>query len=80
MPEVIGAAARLERIFYILPRAAREGGATLSELSESLGVSANVVIKDLTQVTARGRLPGAGPAGEAGGAWGKPNRRRSRPS
>ncbi|MFH1766443.1 MAG: WYL domain-containing protein [Gemmatimonadota bacterium] len=60
MPETVGAAAQLERIFYILPRAAREGGATLAELSESLGVGAEVVVKDLTQVTARAYYQPAG--------------------
>jgi proteasome accessory factor C len=53
MPEAVGAAAQLERIFYILPRAAREGGATLEALSNSLGVGADVLLKDLTQVTHR---------------------------
>ena len=60
MLEAVGAAAQLERIFYILPRAAREGGATLAELSESLGVGAEVVLKDLTQVTARAYYQPAG--------------------
>ena len=53
MAEAVGAAGQLERILYILPRAAREEGATLEELSASLGVGADVVLKDLTQVTAR---------------------------
>ena len=60
MPEPVGAAAQLERIFYILPRAAQEGGASLTELSESLGVAADVVLKDLTQVTARSYYQPAG--------------------
>ena len=60
MLEAVGAAAQLERIFYILPRAAREGGATLAELSESLGVGAEVVLKDLTQVTHRAYYQPAG--------------------
>jgi len=60
MPELVGAAAQLERIFYILPKAAQEGGATLEELSESLGVEANVVLKDLTQITARAYYQPAG--------------------
>ena len=34
MPEAVGAAAQLERIFYILPRAARDGGTSLEELSQ----------------------------------------------
>ena len=53
MPEVVGAAGQLERILYILPRAARDGGVGLDELSRSLGVGAKVVLKDLTQVTQR---------------------------
>jgi proteasome accessory factor C len=60
MPEAVGAAAQLERIFYILPKAAQEGGATLEELSQSLGVGADVVLKDLTQVTARAYYQPAG--------------------
>ena len=47
MPEALGAAGQLERILYILPRAAREGGASLAEISESLGVEIPVVLKDL---------------------------------
>ena len=60
MPELVGAAGQLERIFYILPRAAREGGATLDELSHALGVGADQVMKDVTQVTARAYYQPAG--------------------
>ncbi|MGD8360167.1 MAG: WYL domain-containing protein [Gemmatimonadota bacterium] len=60
MPEASGAAGQLERVLYILPRAAREGGASLAELSESLGVEIPVVLKDLTQVTARAYYHPAG--------------------
>jgi proteasome accessory factor C len=60
MPEAVGAAGQLERILYILPRAAREGGVSLAELSLSLGVDASVVLKDLTQVTARAYYHPAG--------------------
>jgi len=60
MPEAVGAAGQLERILYILPRAAREGGVGLGELSRSLGVGAKVVLKDLTQVTQRAYYQPAG--------------------
>jgi len=60
MPEAVGAAGQLERILYILPRAAREGGVGLDELSFSLGVGADVVLKDLTQVTQRAYYQPAG--------------------
>lgn len=53
MAEAGGAAGQLRRILHILPRAAREGGVTLAELSTSLGVSDTLIMKDLTQVTAR---------------------------
>jgi len=60
MPETVGAAAQLERIFYMLSKAAQEGGATLEELSQALDVDAEVVLKDLTQVTARAYYQPAG--------------------
>jgi len=60
MPELVGASGQLERLFYILPRAAREGGATLDELSLALGVGADQVMKDVTQVTARAYYQPAG--------------------
>lgn len=60
MLEKVGAAGQLERIFYILPRAALEGGASLDELSEALAVTAGQVVKDLTQVTARAYYQPAG--------------------
>ncbi|MGW8268045.1 MAG: hypothetical protein ACWGSQ_16880, partial [Longimicrobiales bacterium] len=60
MPEAMGAAGQLERILYILPRAAREGGVGLDELSRSLGVGADAVLKDLTQVTQRAYYQPAG--------------------
>ena len=60
MPEAVGAAGQLERILYMLPRAARDGGVGLDELSRSLGVGANVVLRDLTQVTQRAFYQPAG--------------------
>jgi len=53
MPEPVGAAGQLGRILFILPRAAREGGVSLEELATSLGVDPKVIMKDITQVTAR---------------------------
>jgi hypothetical protein len=60
MPEPPGAAGQLERILYILPRAAREGGISLGELSEALGVDASVILKDVYDVTARAYYHRAG--------------------
>ena len=76
--------AQLERIFYILPKAAKEGGATLEELSDSLGVGPDVVLKDLTQVTARAYYHPAGerrpPPGDRGGPGEPLHPGRLRPS
>ena len=47
------AAHQLERILYILPAAAQEGGAALDELASRLGVTPDTVSTDLTDVTAR---------------------------
>lgn len=47
------AEAQLERILYILPAAAREGGADIDELARALGVEAAVVLRDLEEATAR---------------------------
>jgi hypothetical protein len=47
------AAHQLERILYILPAAAQEGGAALDELASRLGVAPDTVSTDLTDVTAR---------------------------
>lgn len=60
MPEAARAAGQLERILYILPRAARDGGVGLDELAQSLEVGAHVVLKDLTQVTQRAFYQPAG--------------------
>lgn len=47
------AADQLERILYVLPAAAREGGASLEELADRLDVSRERVLGDLQEVTAR---------------------------
>ena len=60
MPELIGAAGQLERIFYILPKAAREGGATVEELSLALGVGQDlslIHISEPTRPTRASRMP-----------------------
>ncbi|MCI0436055.1 MAG: WYL domain-containing protein [Gemmatimonadetes bacterium] len=56
-------AARLDRILYILPLAARAGGVTLAELAGALGCTAGDVLRDLEEVTARAFYHSAG-AGE----------------
>ncbi|MGD2122303.1 MAG: WYL domain-containing protein [Gemmatimonadota bacterium] len=53
MPEPVGAAGQLGRILEILPRASREGGISLAELSDTMGVGPELILRDLTQVTAR---------------------------
>ena len=52
-PAPTTAAHQLERILYILPAAAQEGGAALDELASRLGVSPDTVWTDITDVTAR---------------------------
>jgi predicted DNA-binding transcriptional regulator YafY len=44
---------RLERILYILPAAARQGGATLAELARALETDVATIIADIEHVTAR---------------------------
>lgn len=44
---------QLERILYLLPSAAREGGADLAELARRLGVSPDRVLRDLREVWSR---------------------------
>lgn len=53
MTEGMTADARLERILYILPRAARDGGATIGDLATALGVKPARVLADLEEATAR---------------------------
>lgn len=47
------AAEQLRRILYVLPAAARDGGASLEELADRLEVSEERVVRDLQEVTAR---------------------------
>lgn len=47
------AAEQLRRILYVLPAAARDGGASLEELADRLDVSEERVVRDLQEVTAR---------------------------
>jgi predicted DNA-binding transcriptional regulator YafY len=47
------AEAQLERILYILPAAARTGGAPIDELAAALDVDAPTIIRDLQEATAR---------------------------
>jgi predicted DNA-binding transcriptional regulator YafY len=44
---------QLERILYILPRAAREGGASIDELARALDVEPATILRDLEDATAR---------------------------
>lgn len=44
---------KLRRLLHVLPAAAREGGARLSELAEELDVDADRIVRDLEEVTAR---------------------------
>ena len=53
MPPDNTASAQLERILYILPAAAREGGAQLEELAAALGADTATVLRDIEHVTAR---------------------------
>lgn len=53
MPPDNTASAQLERILYILPAAAREGGAGLEELAAALDTDAATVLRDIQHVTAR---------------------------
>ena len=50
---MIRASDQLERILYILPAAAREGGTGLASLAEALGVTRARVVQDITDVTHR---------------------------
>lgn len=54
------AQAKFERITYILPRAARAGGAPLEELAELCQVPAQQLLSDLEEVTARAYYHPAG--------------------
>jgi len=54
------ASEQLERLLYILPVAAREGGVPADELARALGVSRETVLHDLEQATARAYYHPAG--------------------
>jgi proteasome accessory factor C len=60
MAERSSAEARLERLLYILPAAARAEGVTLDELAGALGVPAAEVMRDLEEATARAYYHPAG--------------------
>ncbi len=62
MAERAPAAEQLERILYLLPTAARQGGATLDDLSKALGVEPWEVLRDVGEVTARAYYHPAGGA------------------
>ena len=49
----ITAGEQLDRLLYILPVAAREGGCRLDELADTLGTTVQQVVRDLEEVTAR---------------------------
>jgi len=56
------ASEQLERLLYILPRAARDGGVRLEELAEALGTTAEQIVHDLEEVTTRAYYHPAGSA------------------
>ena len=53
MSSRVTAEERLSRILYLLPAAAREGGASVAELAAALGVSEEEVLRDVAEVTSR---------------------------
>ena len=53
MAEADTAASQLERLLYILPAAARSGGASYAELAQALGVPEERVRRDIEDLTAR---------------------------
>jgi proteasome accessory factor C len=53
---------QLDRLLYILPVAAREGGCRLDELAQTLGTTIGQVVHDLEEVTARAYYHPAGGA------------------
>lgn len=62
MPERASATEQLERILYLLPAAARDGGVAIDELASALGVEPRDVLRDIGQVTARAYYHPAGGA------------------
>jgi predicted DNA-binding transcriptional regulator YafY len=59
------AAQRLARILYLLPAAAQNGGASLAEIAEVLGVTPKQVARDAAEAERRTYYQPAGQAGEA---------------
>jgi len=53
MADGTSAAHRLQRLLYVLPAAARPGGASLAGLADALGTSPGRIAKDLTEVAER---------------------------
>ncbi|MGH7555904.1 MAG: helix-turn-helix transcriptional regulator [Longimicrobiales bacterium] len=51
---------RLERLLYILPRAANPDGVLLDDLADALGVEPSVLLRDLEEATARAYYHPAG--------------------
>lgn len=49
----VTAGEQLDRLLYILPLAARDGGCRLDELARTLGITVKQVVNDLEEVTAR---------------------------
>lgn len=64
MPDVGTAGEQLERILYLLPLASREGGVPMSEAAERLGVTVELLQRDLEEVTSRAFYHPAGGADE----------------
>lgn len=64
MSRKVTAPEQFERITYVLPRAARDGGARLDELAGLLQVSADQLIRDLHEVTTRADYHPAGTVDE----------------
>ena len=64
MPDVGTAGEQLERILYLLPLASREGGVPMTEAAERLGVTVELLQRDLEEVTSRAFYHPAGGADE----------------
>ena len=64
MPDVGTAGEQLERILYLLPLASREGGVSLTEAAERLGVTVDLLQRDLEEITSRAFYHPAGGADE----------------
>ena len=64
MTDVGTAGEQLERILYLLPLASREGGVSLTEAAERLGVTVDLLQRDLEEITSRAFYHPAGGADE----------------